>query len=373
MVQKYQKKINYIGLLVFIACFFLALRLTESIFVIIPMCIGLILAMSPMIFNIDHILVIINICLVILIGLDAGKILPSYLNLKYSLAFSPLIMYFSINKIKISPEEVAMFISIPILGLIGSIPTNAIALLTVITSLVCLMGKEVLRSIDLENKYYSYYSRSSKEKYHLEKLYKSLNADQNDRIENAILSERNRISRDIHDGLGHLTSRAILQLGAMIVLERDPLKKEALNDIKKTLSEGMVEVRKSLHNLQSESIDLKSEVEKLIADFSFCRVNLSFGLTSEFDMSFKYSILYIIKEALTNVAKHSNASRVDISLVEMKERVYLKISDNGKNIPADTGGMGIFSIRKRIEELGGQVKISTKDGFRIFANIYKKF
>ena len=78
---------------------------------------------------------------------------------------------------------------------------------------------------------------------YLKAISKSLSIDQNNRIENAILSERNRISRDIHDGLGHLTSRAILQLGAMMVVEKDPVKKDALNEIKNTLSEGMTEVR----------------------------------------------------------------------------------------------------------------------------------
>ena len=89
-------------------------------------------------------------------------------------------------------------------------------------------------------------------------------------------------------------------------------------------------------------------------------------------MAFKYSILYIIKEALTNVSKHSNASLVNITLVEMKTACYLKISDNGTNPPAKDGGMGLFSISKRIEDLGGKVEISTQDGFRIFATIYKK-
>ena len=88
-------------------------------------------------------------------------------------------------------------------------------------------------------------------------------------------------------------------------------------------------------------------------------------------MNFKYSLLYIIKEALTNVAKHSNANLVNITLVEMKNATYLKISDNGSGALNKESGMGLFSIKKRIEELGGRLEISTVDGFRIFATIDK--
>ncbi|WP_314963318.1 sensor histidine kinase [Peptostreptococcus stomatis] len=371
MYQEYKTKTNYIGLLVFITCLCISFKLVSGIFIIIPLCLGLIMAVSAIIFKLDHPIVIINILLVILTILDTGKFLPTYLNLRYTMVFIPLILYFSINKTQISMEEISLLALVPILGLVGSIKIADIAILLTVSGLAFIIAKYEIKTRDLENKYYSYYSRSSEEKYKLEKLYQSLSLDQNDRIENAILSERNRISRDIHDGLGHLTSRAILQLGAMIVVEKDPDKKVALNEIKDTLSEGMVEVRKSLHNLQSESINLKTEIEKLLADFTFCKVNFSYGLTSDFDMNFKYSLLYIIKEALTNVAKHSNANLVNITLVEMKNATYLKISDNGSGALNKESGMGLFSIKKRIEELGGRLEISTIDGFRIFATIDK--
>ncbi len=224
------------------------------------------------------------------------------MDLRYSLVYIPLILYFSIDRPRMSLEEIVLLVSIPVLGHFASLGPTDIGILLGVSGLVFIIGKYSLNIIDLENKYYSYYHRSKGEKYKLESLYQSLNIDQNNRIENAILSERNRISRDIHDGLGHLTSRAILQLGALMVVEKDPVKKEALNEIKNTLSEGMTEVRRSLHNLQSESINLKAEIEKLIGEFSFCRVNFSYGLTSDFDMAFKYSILYIYKASIRVLA-----------------------------------------------------------------------
>nr|WP_314276708.1 histidine kinase [uncultured Peptostreptococcus sp.] len=371
MYQKYRIKTSFIGLLVFLSCLSITLKLENDVYIIIPMCIGLIMALSTIIFKYDHMVALVNIGIFLSVGLDAVKILPSYLDIRYSLVYIPLVLYFSIDRPRMSLEEVVLLISIPVLGHFISLDLADIVILLGVSGLVFIIGKYSLNIIDLENKYYSYYHRSKGEKYKLESLYQSLNIDQNNRIENAILSERNRISRDIHDGLGHLTSRAILQLGAMMVVEKDPVKKDALNEIKNTLSEGMTEVRRSLHNLQSESINLKSEIDKLIDEFTFCRVNFSYGLTSDFDMAFKYSIIYIIKEALTNVGKHSNASLVNITLVEMKTATYLKISDNGTKLPSKDSGMGIFSISKRIEDLGGRVEISTEDGFRIFATIGK--
>lgn len=229
-----------------------------------------------------------------------------------------------------------------------------------------LVSNLLAQNLLLRNRYYETSSQFEKEETSMKAMYNSMISSQDEKIENAILSERNRISRDIHDSLGHLTSRGILQIGAMIVTEKNESRKKQLMDLKDTLSDGMNEVRKSLHNFQNESIDLHNELENIVDSFDFCKLDFTYSITSELSLKEKYSIIYIIKESLTNIAKHSNAKYASINIMEMNNRIYIKVYDNGNCIDENSNGMGIFSIKKRVSELSGNIDISTAKGFLIF-------
>lgn len=218
----------------------------------------------------------------------------------------------------------------------------------------------------MEKNFFKLYSNTQKEENNLKIMYSDLINSQDEKIENAILSERNRISRDIHDSLGHLTSRGILQIDAMIVTEKDENKKEQLVELKNTLSDGMNEVRNSLHNFQNESIDLEAELTNMVNSFDFCSINFFYSVSSDLSLKEKYSIIYIVKESLTNIVKHSDADRAEINIIESKAKIYIKIFDNGNTVKNSSGGMGVFSIKKRVEELKGNIEISTENGYRMF-------
>ena len=79
----------------------------------------------------------------------------------------------------------------------------------------------------------------------------------------ATLNERGRIAREIHDHVGHLLSRSILQIGALMVTETDEKKKENLDHIRDTLSQAIDSMRTSVHGLRDESIDLKTQVQAI--------------------------------------------------------------------------------------------------------------
>ena len=76
MYQKYRIKTNFIGLLVFVSCLSISLRSATDVYIIIPICLGLILALSTIIFKYDHMVALVNICLALLVCLDAAKIIP---------------------------------------------------------------------------------------------------------------------------------------------------------------------------------------------------------------------------------------------------------------------------------------------------------
>lgn len=203
-----------------------------------------------------------------------------------------------------------------------------------------------------------------------------LSYDQDLQIKMATLDERNRIAREIHDNVGHLLTRSIIQLGALLAISKDPGMKENLGTIKTTLDEAMNEIRSSVHNLHEDSIDLYEQLNKFIEQFQFCEVKFSYEVEVNLDLKVKYSLISIVKEALSNVMKHSDATIVNISMFEHPEFIQLIIQDNGHCKEEVTvllnGGLGLESIRQRALQLGGRVKFDCKKGFKIFVTFPHK-
>ncbi|MDO5575075.1 MAG: sensor histidine kinase [bacterium] len=211
----------------------------------------------------------------------------------------------------------------------------------------------------------------------LEKKNRDLMEKQDYEVNLATLNERNRIAREIHDNVGHMLSRSILQVGALIAITKDDTVKEALGDVKNSLTDGMDSIRNSIHNIHDESIDLKTKLDALVHEFTFCSVYLDYNVTNDFTTKAKYSILYIVKEALNNVMKHSNATRVTISVMEHQSVYQIVIADNGTNTGKKSQsksepGMGVSSMQERIESLNGTMYVDTDKGYQIFISLPKK-
>lgn len=163
----------------------------------------------------------------------------------------------------------------------------------------------------------------------LESKNRDLIEKQDYEIHVATLKERNRIAREIHDNVGHLLSRTILMMGAITAMNRDKSLDDSLEVIKTTLSNAMDNIRQSVHDLHDESIDLETEIKRLVNDFSFCEVTYEYDMELVGNRILKYCFIAIIKEALSNVMKHSNATKVHIIVREHPGIYQLLIHDNG--------------------------------------------
>jgi signal transduction histidine kinase len=201
----------------------------------------------------------------------------------------------------------------------------------------------------------------------------------------ATLNERNRISKEIHDNIGHLLSRALLQIGALLIVAKDEAVKEGLTDLKGSLSAGMDQIRSSIHNMYDESIDLYVQIERLVKDFTFCKINYEYDINTPPPLSLKQSLIAITKESLANIIRHSNANEVSILFREHPAMYQLIIRDNGnidkskKKIIANAfesgefeGGMGLRNINDRVKSFGGNINVSMDQGFMLFISIPKK-
>lgn len=225
---------------------------------------------------------------------------------------------------------------------------------------------------NIKKNYYYISDRTKELSMQFEMKNKELLEKQDYEVNLATLKERNRIARDIHDNVGHLLSRCILQTGALLATNKDENTKLNLTLIKDTLSEAMDSIRNSVHDLHEDAVNLEVEIQQLVDNFNFCTIKLDYDIDSTPAKKIKYSFITITKEALANIIKHSNASEVSIYLREHPSLYQLIVHDNGTNIKYDIErGIGIKNMKDRIYSLGGSFHISSDDGFKIFISVPK--
>lgn len=232
-----------------------------------------------------------------------------------------------------------------------------------------------LRAVTLENMKKDYFILRDNTKelaLQLERKNKELMEKQDYEVNLATLKERNRIARDIHDNVGHMLSRSILQLGALLAISKDENTKDGLTSIKNSLGEAMNSIRSSVHDLHEESVSLEADIQNLIENFNFCSVEFNYSLDSIPEKEIKYCFIAIIKEALSNIIRHSNASKVIITIKEHPGFFQLIIHDNGsKYFCNNNDGIGLNNIKDRVAVFSGNVNINHDNGFRIFISLPK--
>ncbi len=203
---------------------------------------------------------------------------------------------------------------------------------------------------------------------------KELIEKQDYEIQLATLAERNRIAREIHDNVGHMLSRSILQVGALKVIEKDEAVKEQLSSIGDTLSGAMDSIRSSVHRLHDESVKLSYSVsDALSALDGKCEVRLDCDIPESAPPQVKMCFIAIVKEAVSNVIKHSDCTKVTAILREHPAFWQLIFEDNGtpKSLEKPSG-IGLTNISDRVEALNGVCRIDRNRGYRIFVTVPKE-
>jgi two-component system NarL family sensor kinase len=189
--------------------------------------------------------------------------------------------------------------------------------------------------------------------------------------------ERQRLARDLHTGVGQMLTAIRLQLEALTVQLVDPpaAARQALERISALVRDALDQVRALSHRLHPpewQRLTLEGAVEQLW--------NLS-GIPARFEASLRVeplpadpglelkTLVYrAAQEALSNIAQHARATRVEASLAARGGIVELRIADNGVGFnladflsapPSVASGIGLRSIREQAAELGGKLDIET--------------
>lgn len=189
----------------------------------------------------------------------------------------------------------------------------------------------------------------------------------------AVLEERNRLARELHDSV----SQALYGIGlgartAGALLDRDPSRlREPLEYILTLTEAGLAEMRALIFELRPESIENEGLISALSKQAAAIQARHNIHVQTEFceepalPLHVKESLYRVAREALHNIVKHARASRINLSLTSSGKGFRLCVADNGVGFdPSDSfpGHLGLQSMRERVARLHGTLDIRSVPG-----------
>jgi len=194
----------------------------------------------------------------------------------------------------------------------------------------------------------------------------------------AVLQERNRLAREIHDGLGHYLTAIHVQLeGARAVHESDSGRAlDAVAQAQRLAREALQEVRRSVGALKADgTTTLSQHLRELASATDGWGANVSLevlGSERILPVDTTHALFRMAQEGLTNVRKHAQAQNAVLSVdFRHPERVIVSVVDDGRGTQIAAEGHGLKGLRQRLDEFGGFVSASNlpKGGFCLKAEI----
>jgi len=185
--------------------------------------------------------------------------------------------------------------------------------------------------------------------------------------------QRASVARDMHDVLGGILTSLKMDVSRLARRQVDAEARQLADDILGVVQQGIDEVHRLSRDLRPALLDhlgLKAAIADALARFG-ARHGMSTGLETSVtcplqDPMQQLSVFRIFQELLTNVARHAQASRVDVRLVEEGGELLLSVTDNGTGITAAEReaptAFGILGMRERASQLGGELTIDGSPG-----------
>ena len=265
----------------------------------------------------------------------------------------------------------------------GALPTRALLLTAILSIAATLLS---LRTAQLEREQ----ERMRRTRDQLQERTLALEARNRDladrqdyEVELATLAERARIAREIHDNVGHQLTRASLQTEALrIVHVSEPGVAADFADVKRTVDEALQLVRASVHALNDNATDLSVQLERIAEG-----ARSDNGPQIELEVLAEHApanvancFAAILREALSNTIRHARAQNVTVRCMEHPSFYQLIVIDDGTGATPTNSrnaaeGMGLGSMRERVEALGGTFTAGPcvgAPGWRVFATVPKQ-
>lgn len=188
----------------------------------------------------------------------------------------------------------------------------------------------------------------------------------------AVIEERNRVARDLHDSAKQKAFAALAQLGAVSgILKSDPSNAWShLNEAENLVYDVIQELTFLIQEMYPMALKEKG-LATTLREYVFewenrngVMIDLVIQNARRMPLETEQAVYRMIQEALANVARHSQADQVYVSLVYNPESIDLTVEDNGLGFHSNhkSGGMGLRIIKERAETIGGQATIESSLG-----------
>lgn len=186
----------------------------------------------------------------------------------------------------------------------------------------------------------------------------------------AVVEERTRLAREIHDGLGGTLSSLILQAEYLQSMAADDAMKAEIADLKAQAEESIEELRRSL-KMMRDDFDLVRAVQEVCGKFEARHRGLAVtfrqdGRERPVASDVALTLFRVLQESLANVVKHAKASHVDVVLAFSDEGCELRVADDGQGFeaakPPPVGHYGLLNMNERAHHSGGTAKVESAPG-----------
>ncbi len=277
--------------------------------------------------------------------------------------------------------SVLIFTGIPLLYLSGQMiafgsatPTNVVNIFFLFS--VFLLSMFLSATDSKKKEAQNFYDKMRITEEELLKINEELESYSRTIEELTLLRERNRLSRELHDGVGHTLSTLIIQLQAIksIMKKNTKLAEEMMEEVIPYSKNSLENVRRTVRELKPRELEAFEGVfaiEELISNFrKFTGVDVRLILSKEkYSLSSDHSsnLYRIVQECLSNSIRHGEARNIIINIQFLEDKLYMRIKDDGKGCVEIIPSFGLISIGDRVKEMNGQFSfISTKGrGFEV--------
>jgi len=205
----------------------------------------------------------------------------------------------------------------------------------------------------------------------------------------AVIEERLRIARELHDVVAHSMSLIAVQagVGGHVIHTDVDAAERALEVIAETSRKALAQTRSMLGLLRDEDTDLAAaparsidDLDALVADVGLAGIEVALAIEGPrhaLDAGVELTAYRIVQESLTNVLKHSTATHADVAVTYRDSGVDIEVSDDGSGERVrvgertDSAGHGLLGLRERTRLLGGDLDYGPVDGggFRVAAHL----
>ena len=191
----------------------------------------------------------------------------------------------------------------------------------------------------------------------------------------AVVEERSRLAREMHDTLGHRLTVAAVQLeGAQRLIEADPNRAaQMVGTVREQVREALAELRQTVTALRAPieaDLSLPHALARLAAHFEQAtgitvhRVLPRAEELPDLPATYRLAVYRAAQEALTNIQRHAEAGQVWLVLAGDGGAVTLLVGDDGKglSLSSDQAGFGLRGLRERAAQLGGEMHVEPRRG-----------